>query len=150
MKNFLPLSLVFILLILGCERISTPNEVLLDSQIPPEEKLIKLSARDLAEAFTRGKKRSSIQGNDADGKYSGKWLKVNGVIDSFSDKRDGFGYDITFDTFGGDPRVACAGNQQQGAPEINLRKNQKITVVGKLVSSGNASTLYLNPCKFIE
>jgi hypothetical protein len=148
MRNLLPLSFIFILLVLGCAK--TRNEVLLDSLIPPDEQLIKISADDLASDFTRGKKRSLTQDNDADKKYSGKWVKVTGIVDNVYDKGDGFGYNITLDTFGGDPRVECIGNFQENDPKILPKENQEIIIVGKLVSSGNASTLYLNPCKFIK
>lgn len=43
MKNLLLVLFVFVLLILGCQR--EQNQVLSDSQIPPEEQLIKISAR---------------------------------------------------------------------------------------------------------
>lgn len=148
MKNYLILIFIFILLGIGCAR--TRNEILLDSQIPPDNQLIKITAEDLAGDFARGKKRSVTQDNDADKKYLGKWLKITGSVSSYYDNKDGFGYNLTLETFGGDPRVGCVGNYQAKDSEIVLKKSQEVTIVGKLISGGNASILYLNPCKIIK
>ena len=134
------------MLILGCQKERTP--VLSDTQIPPDEQLIKISARNLAADYAHGKTRSSD--NKADEKYLGKWLKVTGVVDSFYDKKDGFGYNMKLETFAGDAAVECIGNYEGKGPEITLKENEEITVVGKLVGGGNARTLYLNPCKLIK
>lgn len=146
MKNLLVISFIFFFLLLGCQK--TPNEVLLDSQIPPDEQLIKIKADDLATEFTRGRRRDTS--NDADNKFSGKWLKVSGTITQISDDGDAFGYGITLYTFAGNPKVACIGNFQENEPKVLPKKDQEIIVIGKLVSSGTAQTLYLNPCKFIK
>lgn len=146
MKYLLPVLFLFVLLILGCQRERTP--VLSDSQIPPDEQLLKISAGNLAADYAHGKTRSSD--NKADEKYLGKWLKVTGVVDSFYDKKDGFGYTIKLETFAGDPAVECVGNYDVKGSEITVKENQEITVVGKLVGGGNARTLSLNPCKFIR
>ena len=146
MRNLFLVLFLFVLLILGCQKERTP--VLSDSQIPPDEQLIKISARNLAADYAHGKTRSSD--NKADEKYLAKWLKVTGVVDSFYDKKDGFGYTVKLETFAGDPAVECAGNYDGKGSEINLKEKQEITVVGKLVSGGNARNLYLNPCKMIK
>ena len=146
MKNLFLVLFSFVLLILGCQKERTP--VLSDSQIPPDEQLIKISARNLAADYAHGKTRSSD--NKADEKYLGKWLKVTGVVDSFYDKKDGFGYNIKLETFAGDAAVECIGNYEGKGPEITLKENEEITVVGKLVGGGNTRTLSLNPCKFIK
>jgi len=146
MKNLFLVLFLFVLLILGCQKERTP--VLSDSQIPPDEQLIKISARNLAADYAHGKTRSSD--NKADEKYLGKWLKVTGVVDSFYDKKDGFGYNIKLETFAGDAAVECIGNYEGKGPEITLKENEEITVVGKLVGGGNTRTLSLNPCKFIK
>ena len=146
MKNLFLVLFLFVLLILGCQKERTP--VLSDSQIPPDEQLIKISARNLAADYAHGKTRSSD--NKADEKYLGKWLKVTGVVDSFYDKKDGFGYNIKLETFAGDAAVECIGNYEGKGSEITLKENEEITVVGKLVGGGNTRTLSLNPCKFIK
>ena len=146
MKNLFLVLFLFVLLILGCQKERTP--VLSDTQIPPDEQLIKISARNLAADYAHGKTRSSD--NKADEKYLGKWLKVTGVVDSFYDKKDGFGYNIKLETFAGDAAVECVGNYEGKGPEITLKENEEITVVGKLVGGGNTRTLSLNPCKFIK
>jgi hypothetical protein len=146
MKSLLLVLLIFVLLILGCQRDRT--QVLSDSEIPPDEQLIKISARNLAADYAHGKTRSSD--NKADEKYLGKWLKVTGVVDSFYDKKDGLGYVIKLETFGGDAAVECFGNYDGKGSEINLKEKQEITVVGKLAGGGNARTLSLNPCKLIK
>jgi len=146
MKNLFLVLFLFVLLILGCQKERTP--VLSDSQIPPDEQLIKISARNLAADYAHGKTRSSD--NKADEKYLGKWLKVTGVVDSVYDKKDGFGYTIKLETFAGDAAVECIGNYEGKGPEITLKENEEITVVGKLVGGGNTRTLSLNPCKFIK
>jgi len=146
MKNLFLVLFLFVLLILGCQKERTP--VLSDSQIPPDDQLIKISARNLAADYAHGKTRSSD--NKADEKYLGKWLKVTGVVDSFYDKKDGFGYNIKLETFAGDAAVECIGNYEGKGPEITLKENEEITVVGKLVGGGNTRTLSLNPCKFIK
>ena len=146
MKNLFLVLFLFVLLILGCQKERTP--VLSDTQIPPDEQLIKISARNLAADYAHGKTRSSD--NKADEKYLGKWLKVTGVVDSFYDKKDGFGYNIKLETFAGDAAVECIGNYEGKGPEITLKENEEITVVGKLVGGGNTRTLSLNPCKFIK
>ena len=146
MKNLFLVLFLFVLLILGCQKERTP--VLSDTQIPPDEQLIKISARNLAADYAHGKTRSSD--NKADEKYLGKWLKVTGVADSFYDKKDGFGYNVKLETFAGDPAVECVGNNDGKGSEITLKENQEITVVGKLVGGGNTRTLSLNPCKFIK
>ena len=146
MKNLFLVLFLFVLLILGCQKERTP--VLSDSQIPPDEQLIKISARNLAADYAHGKTRSSD--NKADEKYLGKWLKVTGLVDSFYDKKDGFGYNIKLETFAGDAAVECIGNYEGKGPEITLKENEEITVVGKLVGGGNTRTLSLNPCKFIK
>jgi hypothetical protein len=116
--------------------------------MPPDDQLIKISARDLAKDYAHGKVRSSD--NKADEKYLAKWLKVTGTVDSFYDKKDGFGYTIKLETFAGDPAVECVGNYEGKGSEITLKEKQEITVAGKLVGGGNARTLSLNPCKFIK
>ena len=146
MENLFLVLFLFVLLILGCQKERTP--VLSDSQIPPDEQLIKISARNLAADYAHGKTRSSD--NKADEKYLGKWLKVTGVVDSFYDKKDGFGYNIKLETFAGDAAVECIGNYEGKGPEITLKENEEITVVGELVGGGNTRTLSLNPCKFIK
>ena len=146
MKNLFLVLFLFVLLILGCQKERTP--VLSDSQIPPDEQLIKISARNLAADYAHGKTRSSD--NKADEKYLGKWLKVTGVVDSFYDKKDGFGYTIKLETFAGDAAVECIGNYEGKGSEITLKENEEITVAGKLVGGGNTRTLSLNPCKFIK
>jgi len=146
MKNLFLVLFLFVLLILGCQKERTP--VLSDTQIPPDEQLIKISARNLAADYAHGKTRSSD--NKADEKYLGKWLKVTGVVDSFYDKKDGFGYNIKLETFAGDAAVECIGNYEGKGSEITLKENEEITVVGKLVGGGNTRTLSLNPCKFIK
>jgi len=146
MKNLFLVLFLFVLLILGCQKERTP--VLSDTQIPPDEQLIKISARNLAADYAHGKTRSSD--NKADEKYLGKWLKVTGLVDSFYDKKDGFGYNIKLETFAGDAAVECIGNYEGKGPEITLKENEEITVVGKLVGGGNTRTLSLNPCKFIK
>ena len=146
MKNLFLVLFLFGLLILGCQKERTP--VLSDSQIPPDEQLIRISARNLAADYAHGKTRSSD--NKADEKYLSKWLKVTGVVDSFYDKKDGFGYTIKLETFAGDAAVECIGNYEGKGSEITLKENEEITVVGKLVGGGNTRTLSLNPCKFIK
>ncbi|HKP35260.1 MAG TPA: hypothetical protein VJT71_00265 [Pyrinomonadaceae bacterium] len=146
MKNPLLALLILFLVVAGCKR--DRNQVLLDSEIPPDEQLIKISARDLAKDYAHGKTRSSS--NRADEKYLNKWMKVNGTVDSFYDKKDGFGYTVEFDTFAGDPDVVCVGNYEGKNSEITLEDNQEVSVVGKLGGGGNARTLTLNPCKVIK
>jgi len=146
MKNLLLVLFLFILLTPGCKR--DRHEVLSDSQIPSDEQLIKISAENLAKEYAHGKTRSFD--NKADERYLAKWLKVTGTVDSFYDKKDGFGYTIKFETFAGDPDVECFGNYEGKGAEITLTENQEITVVGKLIGGGNTRSLSLNPCKFIK
>ncbi len=144
-KSLLALFILFFV-IAGCRR--DRNQVLLDSQIPPDDQLIKISARDLAMDYSQGKSRSSQ--NKADEKYLGKWLKVTGTVDSFHDKKDGFGYTLELETFAGDQDLVCVGNYEGTGSEITLQENQEVTVVGKLVGGGNNRSLSLNPCKVIK
>jgi hypothetical protein len=146
MKNLSLVLFIFVLLIPGCQKEKTP--LLSDSEIPPDEQLIKISARNLAADYAHGKTRSSD--NRADEKYLYKWLKVTGVVDSFYDKKARFGYVIKLETFAGDAAVECIGNYEGKGSEVNLKEKQEITVVGKLVGGGNARTLSLNPCKLIK
>ena len=146
LKNSLLALFILFLVITGCRR--DRNHVLLDSEIPPDEQLIKISARDLAMDYAHGKTRSSE--NKADQKYLGKWLKVTGTVDSFYDKKDGLGYTLELESFAGDPDVVCVGNYAGKDSEITLKENQETTVVGKLVGGGNSRTVSLNPCKVIK
>ena len=148
MKNLLPLLAIVVFFGLACTR--STNETLLDSQVPPDEQLIRISAEDLARDFVRGKKRSITQDNDADKKNLGKWLKVTGSASAFESEKNGFGYEIKLETFGVDPKVGCRGNYQENDVELGLRNGQEVTIVGRLVGGGNATTLYLTPCKFIK
>ena len=54
MKNLLPLLAIVVFFGLACTR--STNETLLDSQVPPDEQLIRISAEDLARDFVRGKR----------------------------------------------------------------------------------------------
>lgn len=146
MKNCSPILFIFLLLICGCQK--ERNPVLSDSQIPPDDQLIKITARNLAMDYAHGKTRSSE--NRADEKYLNRWLKVTGIVDSFYDKKNGLGYSIKLETFAGDPDVQCIGNYDGKDSEIIVKEKQEITVVGKLVSGGNTRSLSLTPCKFIK
>lgn len=145
MKYLFLISVALGMVTIGCTAVR--NEELSDSQIPPEDQLVKVAVETLASDFSRGKKKSLNQDNDAKKTYSYKWLKLTGRVDDVHDQGDGLGYTIKF---AADPSVQCIGNLPEGSSPALPKEGDNITVVGKLISDGSGASpsLILNPCKF--
>jgi hypothetical protein len=141
MKNVPVICALFIILILGCN--STPNEELRDDQIPPESQLILVDAARLSSDYASGKSfpKGVEKRNPANDKYLGKWLKVTGTVANFYNRTDGFKIALR-----GSPEIFCYGKMPKNRG-LELKTNQTVTVVGRLTSGGNFSSLDLNPCK---
>ena len=146
MKNLWLIFVIVVLLILGCAH--KPNEVLSDSQIPPDEKLIKISALELTSDYSYAKSRSRNLQNDADKKYLNQWLKVTGNISDIHYFENDKDYEITL-RGSGMTEVKCSGRLPENSSKPNLVEGQQVTIIGKLSSGGNFTTLGIKPCKLI-
>lgn len=146
MKNLWLVFIIFVLLVLGCAH--KPNEYLQDNQIPPDEKLIKISALELTSDYSYAKSRSRNLQNDADKKYLNQWLKITGKVEDIHYFEDGRDYEITL-TGSGMMTVKCSGRLPENSPKPDLAEGNQAAIVGKLSSGGNFTTLGIKPCKLI-